>query len=61
LESSHEQTGQAVARRAAETRSLYCQLTIIAKGDAVIRENTIELGIKESLSQRDIEADFETG
>jgi len=31
------------------------------EGDAAIRENTVKLGIKESLSQRDIEADIQTG
>ena len=37
------------------------QVVILAKGDAVIRENAVELGIKESLIQRDIEADIQTG
>ena len=40
---------------------MFCQVIVIAKGDAAIRENTIELGIKESLSQRDIHADIQTG
>jgi hypothetical protein len=36
-------------------------MTVIAKGDASIRENTIELGIKELLSQRGIAAAIQTG
>jgi hypothetical protein len=34
---------------------------VIAWGDGAIRENTVKLGIKESLSQRGIEADIQTG
>jgi hypothetical protein len=49
---------QPLADEGAEVSS---QVVIIAKGDAAIRENTVELGIKESLSQRDIEADIQTG
>jgi hypothetical protein len=30
-------------------------------GDAAIRENTVELGIKESLGQRGTDADIQTG
>jgi predicted AAA+ superfamily ATPase len=44
-----------------EGAEVSCQVVILAKGDAAIRENTVELGIKESLSQRDIEADIKTG
>jgi hypothetical protein len=44
-----------------EGAEVYCQVVIIAKGDAAIRENTVELGIKESLSQRGIEAEIQTG
>ena len=44
-----------------EGAEVSCQVVILAKGDAAIRENTVELGIKESLSQRDIEADIQTG
>lgn len=47
-----------LAREGAEVR---CEVVILARGDAAIRENTIELGIKESLSQRGIEADIQTG
>jgi hypothetical protein len=40
---------------------LHCQVIIIAQGEAAIRENTVELGIKESLSQRGIKEDIQTG
>jgi len=46
---------------AKEGADIICDVTIVAKGDAAIRENTIELGIRESLSQRGIDADIETG
>jgi predicted AAA+ superfamily ATPase len=39
---------------------LLCQVIIIAQGDAAIQENTVELSIKESLSQRGIKADIQT-
>ena len=44
-----------------EGAEVCCQVVVIAKGEATIRENTVELGIKESLSQRDIDADIQTG
>ncbi|MBN2290917.1 MAG: ATP-binding protein [Pirellulales bacterium] len=44
-----------------EGAELYCQVVVIARGEATIRENTVELGIKESLSQRNIDADIQTG
>jgi hypothetical protein len=44
-----------------EGAEISCHVVILAKGDAAIRENTVELGIKESLSQRDIAADIQTG
>jgi hypothetical protein len=46
---------------AQEGADVHCNLVIIAKGDAAIRENTVELGIKESLSQRGIDAQIQTG
>jgi hypothetical protein len=46
---------------AREGADLYCQLIVIAIGDAAIRENTVALGIKESLAQRGIKADIQTG
>jgi len=45
---------------AQEGADIICDVTIIAKGDAVIRENTVELVIRESLSQRGIQAEIET-
>jgi hypothetical protein len=36
-------------------------VVVIAKGDAAIRENTVELGIKVSLGQRDIQANIQSG
>jgi hypothetical protein len=45
---------------AQEGADILCDLTIVAKGEAAIRENTIELGIKESLSQRGLKANIET-
>jgi hypothetical protein len=44
-----------------EGAELLCQVIVIAQGDAAIRENTVELGIKESLSQRGIQADIQVG
>lgn len=46
---------------AQEGADVRCDVIVVAKGDAAIRENTIELGIKESLSQRGIQADIQTG
>jgi hypothetical protein len=46
---------------AKEGADLLCQVIVIAKGDAAIRENTVELGIRESLSQRGIKADIQVG
>jgi hypothetical protein len=44
-----------------EGAEVSCQVVILARGDAAMRENAVELGIKESLSQGDIEADMQTG
>lgn len=46
---------------AKEGADLTCQVIVIAQGDAAIRKHTVELGIKESLSQRGIKADIQTG
>jgi hypothetical protein len=46
---------------AKEGADVVCEVTIVAKGEAAIRENTVELGIRESLSQRGIDADIQTG
>jgi hypothetical protein len=34
---------------------------VIAQGDEAIRENTVELGVKESLAQRNLKAEIQTG
>ncbi len=44
-----------------EGAEIICDVTIVARSDAAIRENTVELGIRESLGQRGIEAEIETG
>lgn len=46
---------------AKEGAEVVCDVVILAKGEAAIRENTVELGIKESLSQRGIQAEIQTG
>jgi predicted AAA+ superfamily ATPase len=46
---------------AKEGADVLCDLNILAKGDDMIRENTVELSIKESLSQRGIKADIDAG
>jgi hypothetical protein len=38
---------------------ILCDVVILAKGEDAIRENTVELVIKESLSQRGIKADID--
>ncbi len=43
-----------------EGADIRVDVNIVAKGDAAIRENTVEFGIKESLSQRGIDAEVET-
>jgi hypothetical protein len=45
---------------AKEGADLLCQVIVIARGDDAIRENTVELGIRESLSQRGIQAEIQT-
>jgi len=60
-ENWHDIYNEVILPLAHEGADVYCQVIVIAKGDAAIRENTIELGIKESLSQRDIQADIQTG
>jgi len=60
-ENWHDIYNEVILPLAHEGADVFCQVIVIAKGDAAIRENTIELGIKESLSQRDIQADIQTG
>jgi len=45
---------------AKEGADIICDVVILAKGEDAIRENTVELVIKESLSQRGIDAKIET-
>ena len=45
---------------AKEGADIICDVNIVAGGDGMIRENTVELGIRESLSQRGIDAQIET-
>ena len=40
-----------------EGADIRVDINIVAKGDAAIRVNTVEFGIKESLSQRGIDAE----
>ena len=54
-------TSPRISALAKEGADLSCQVIVIAQGDAAIRENKVELGIKESLSQRGIKADIQTG
>jgi hypothetical protein len=60
-ENWHDIYNEVVQPLANEGAEIHCHVIVIAKGDAAIRENTVELGIKESLSQRDIRADIQTG
>ena len=46
---------------AQEGAELLCDVTIVAKAEASIRENTVELVIKESLSQRGLTAEIDAG
>jgi hypothetical protein len=45
---------------AKEGAEIVVDVNIVAKAEGAIRENTVEFGIKESLSQRGIEAQVET-
>ena len=60
-ENWHDIYNEVIQPLANEGAEVSCQVVVIAKGEAAIRENTVELGIKESLSQRDIDADIQTG
>ncbi|MCH8147600.1 MAG: hypothetical protein IH987_06335, partial [Planctomycetes bacterium] len=42
-----------------EGADIRVDVNIVAKGDAAIRENTVELGMKEALSQRGIDAEVD--
>jgi hypothetical protein len=56
----HDIDNEVIDPLAQEGADILCDVTIVAKGEAAIRENTIELGIKESLSQRGLKANIET-
>ena len=43
-----------------EGADIVVDVNLVAKSDGAIRENVVELGIKESLSQRGIDADIVT-
>jgi hypothetical protein len=60
-ENWHDVYNEVIQPLANEGAKVHCYVVVIATGDAAIRENTVELGIKESLGQRDIEADIQTG
>ena len=60
-ENWHDIYNEVIQPLANEGAEVSCQVVILAKGEAAIRETTVELVIKESLSQRDIEADIQTG
>lgn len=60
-ENWHDIYNEVIDPLAKEGADLTCELTITAKGDAAIRDNTVELVIKESLSQRGINADIQKG
>ena len=57
----HDIYNEVIDPLAQQGADILCDVTIVAKGEAAIRENTIELGIKESLSQRGLKASIETG
>jgi hypothetical protein len=60
-ENWHDVYNEVIDPLAKEGAEVRCEVVIVAKGDAAIRENTVELGIKESLSQRGIEVEIQTG
>ena len=57
----HDVYNEVIDPLAQEGADMLCDVVIVAKGDCTIRENTVELGIKESLSQRGLKADIEMG
>jgi hypothetical protein len=60
-ENWHDVYNEVIQPLANESAEVFCQAVIVARGDAAIRENTVELGIRESLSQRNIDAEIQTG
>jgi hypothetical protein len=57
----HDIYNEVIDPLAQEGADILCSVTIVAHGEAAIRENTIELVIEESLSQRGLKAHIETG
>lgn len=55
----HDIYNEVIDPLAKEGADIHCDVVIFAKGEDAIRENTVELVIKESLSQRGIEARVE--
>jgi hypothetical protein len=60
-ENWHDIYNEVIQPLANEGAELYCQVIVIAQGDEAIRENTVENVVKESLVQRNIKADIQTG
>jgi hypothetical protein len=60
-ENWHDVYNEVIQPLANEGAEIYCQVIVIAQGDEAIRENTVELGVKESLAQRNIKAEIQTG
>jgi predicted AAA+ superfamily ATPase len=58
-ENWHDIYNEVIDPLAKEGANILCDVVILAKAEDAIRENTVELVIKESLSQRGIEADIE--
>lgn len=56
----HDIYNEVIDPLAKEGADILCDVTIVAQGEAAIRENTVELVIKESLSQRGLDAEIGT-
>jgi hypothetical protein len=55
----HDVYNEVIDPLAREGAEILCDVTVVARGEAAIRENTVELVIKESLSQRGLDATVE--
>ena len=58
-ENWHDIYNEVIDPLAREGANIICDVVILAKGEDAIRENIVELGIKESFSQRVINADID--
>jgi len=56
----HDVYNEVIEPLANEGANIITDITLVARSEGGIRENTVELGIKESLSQRRIDANVET-